>query len=201
MSVAMSEIDQLRDHVNQFKTIWFPEDKSCPKFWFRARDHKYRSTIHQLCDAHYNAVQHLIDEDSPNKILSEIASRKWCLRDQIVLAVMFDQMPRNALAIGFGKFRDCDPLRVGENVNDRFSLEFARLVLHQFNVSEITGDERLLCFFSLIFRHSNDFLTARNVLEALRDQEGHFPSLALKFFNETSKRALQLESELARDHR
>jgi hypothetical protein len=183
----MPIIEELRCVVLRFSNAWFPETGPNPKFWFRARDPKYRSEIHSLCEKNFHAIQTCIDNESPSDIISKALDLGWSTNELVILAVLFDQMPRNALAIGFGPFAGKDPLNVHENVDDSFSLDFAQRVLDIADLGTLS-DERQVCFFSLVFRHSADCDTAKKVLNNLRDSEGNLPPLAAKFWTETEKR-------------
>ena len=180
----------LREQVNAFRAAWFPEDGQVQKFWFRARDPKYRQVILALCEIHMHAVSDWMNTMTPGVLFQAAKDETMSTDELIILAVMLDQMPRNALAIGFGEFCGKDPTDVKNNISDEFYLSFARLVREEVGRSPV-ADHRILCFFSLVFRHSNDFSTAKAILEETRLPDGSLPPLADRFLVETSKRECQ----------
>lgn len=189
----MVDLNALRSHVAQFSHDWFPNDGSVLKCWFRARDLKFKSQIVYLCEKHFEIIHACKDSGLVDDFYRATSEQGWSVHERVVLAVMLDQMPRNALAIGFGPYHDKDPLHIRENISDQFSLEFANHIRQEdINLYQISSDERVICFFSLIFRHSNDFEAAQNVLHLLRDSEGKLPPLAAKFLAETVKRQQQV---------
>jgi hypothetical protein len=109
---------------------------------------------------------------------------------------MLDQVPRNALAVQYGPFHDSDPLDVRTYIDDSYSYNFALLHL-DIDKLKLICDTRIVCFYSLIFRHSNDLASARMVLMTLNSSDDdhdfkNLPPLALKFWSETEKRGKQL---------
>jgi uncharacterized protein (DUF924 family) len=178
-------IDDLRHAVAYFHSVWFPgaDSQVNQPFWFRARNAKYVETIRQLCDNCMHAVEHVLrNEISPVEILH--ACQDWPKADILVLSIMLDQMPRNALAIGFGRYKGMDPLDVASAIDNSYSLSLARAILSAGALG--AEDYRITCFFSLVFRHSNDFENARKVLRSI--SHAQLPPLAEKFIAETDKR-------------
>ena len=183
----------LRRIVEKFDSVWFPTDMSSPKFWFQARNAKFRPIVQELCKECLSGVDELTGSDlTPTNCLIELKSAGWSDREILVLAIMMDQMPRNALAINFGPYEEANRMNVRSNIDDSFALEFATTTRAHVSWKH-EADVRLICFFSLIFRHSNRFDEAREVLLSLRingeQEEGlKLPPLAEKFWKETQKR-------------
>jgi uncharacterized protein (DUF924 family) len=189
-----SYMDKLRDTVHYFRSVWFPPNGENQPFWFRARQEKYRNEIESLCQECFTPIiEHLCR--TPQVVIADLQAANWSPEELVILSVMFDQMPRNALAIKYGPYEHADPSRVNESLDDSFSLEFARIIQSIVNLSTIE-DIRLVCFYSLVFRHSNRFDDARSVLETLskRSDDGTLPPLAQKFWMETTKRQDALET-------
>ena len=138
-------------------------------------------------------VENLIQQVPLNDVEPWMKSNGLSPSEQTILAIMLDQMPRNALAIGFGRYSNVSNTNVKSLITESFSRKFSEIVMENFDLSQIT-DERIICFFSLIFRHANDFARARSVLTGLRDTEGNLPPLALKFWRETDKRETSLSN-------
>jgi hypothetical protein len=187
----MMTMSELRIYVQQFNEIWFPADQSFPKYWFRARDSKFKNVITQLCEKHAHVTHDIISQGSIDDILARMRSEDWSPAESVILAIMVDQMPRNALAINFREFRDADPKDVSAIKTDSFSHSLAAELLKAVNLRDIR-DIRVICFFSLIFRHANDFPVTRLVLSTLQRPDGTLPDLAQKFWNETEKREQSL---------
>jgi uncharacterized protein (DUF924 family) len=186
-TIPSMTIEALLVHVRDFHNIWFPPDGSIPRFWFRARDPKYVNQVQAMCVRFVLIVDEATSMQTPRALFDELRNHSWPAEDIITLAVMVDQMPRNALAIGYDSYEGKNPLDVSGNISDTFSIEFAQIVLNSVDLI-LVQDERVVCFFSLIFRHSHDFQTARRVLGVLKDSNGSLPNLASKFWNETQKR-------------
>lgn len=185
--------ENIRNQVHAFSAIWFPSDGSYPKFWFRARDNKYRAEVLQLCEKHWAFIKNLTETVPLNEVEAWIPMIGLSAPEQIILAIMLDQIPRNALAIGYGDFCDIANTDVKSLTTETFSRKYSECVLKNFDLSQTT-DERIICFFSLIFRHANHFTTSRSILALLKDAEGILPPLALKFMQETDKREASLSS-------
>ena len=183
------DLIRLRGAVENFANIWFPNDGSHVKFWFRARDKKYSLTITELCEKSFSPVDEITGL-LPTAVLEELEGSGWSSTELVELAVLLDQMPRNALAVNYGRYKGLDPRDVKGAVDDSFSLAFALVLLERLKFP-ITNDERLICFFSLVFRHSNDLDRAKMVLNTLRLSSGALPPLASKFWAENEKRAEQ----------
>ena len=183
----MEDEKQLKQCVRSFQSIWFPECGKNQPFWFRARMDRYKTIMLTICDS-CAVVLGVIEENSPHELLHNLQSLEWTQTQLITLSIMFDQIPRNALAIGYGQYSGCDPKSVSRYIDDTFSISFAKLVLPMIHLKSII-DDRILCFYSLIFRHSNDFLNARKILLASTSGDiDELSPLALKFWDETSKR-------------
>ena len=180
------DIGKLKDTVKKFATVWFPDDGSHVKFWFRARDRKFTQVITQLCEECLSGVEG-VTRSSPKSVFESLTAHDWSIQDMLTLAVMLDQMPRNALAVNFGRYVNMDPRDVSSAINESFSIAFSGLVLEQCDFPP-SIEERIVCFFSLIFRHANDFDNARKVLNFLRSSSGELPPMAAKFWVETDKR-------------
>ena len=190
----MIDLVKLRCTVAKFESVWFPlpiEDN--PKFWFQARNAKFRHLITDLCSECLNVVEELQSSNvSPVDLVNQLRSAGWSNKDLVVLAILLDQMPRNALAINFGRYADAERTNVGAVIDDSYALEFAsHIKTHFFHSNWV--DMRIVCFYSLIFRHSNRFDEAREVLLSLQssDEPGsdvQLPPLAQKFWSETQKR-------------
>jgi len=182
--------------IQQFRDVWFPVVGKNPPFWFRARDPKFKEPVIRLCEACLEGIEAIMTV-KPEFLIDQLLYDGTCSADDIiVLSIMFDQMPRNALAIQYGRFHNSNPVEVKQNLDDSFSLRFAKVVLQNIDIKAIK-DHRMICFFSLVFRHSNDFERARNVLLLLREIEGtdhDLPPLAAKFWQETLKREQQINS-------
>jgi uncharacterized protein (DUF924 family) len=189
-------IHAFKTKIVSFSQFWFPEDGSNPKYWFRARDKKFKNLITKSCEDSYNDLVRIAGAYSnPFDLKQELQSMRWGFFEMIILAIMFDQVPRNALAVQYGKFHEADPFDAKGNIDDSYSLSFANHILRSVNLHEIQ-DYRVICFFSLIFRHSNDFDSARQVLKSLAQDGEDFkvdslPPLAAKFWYETDKRENQ----------
>lgn len=151
--------------IDEFTEIWLPPDNSHPKFWFRARLQKHNLTIRNLCEKFLPIVQSVSSIDQIFNIFPEASDLQL-----IVFAIMMDQMPRNALALG-----------LVDSVDDTLSLAFAHKILPR--IKQV-NDERVVCFFSLIFRHANNFEQTRAILE-MNSPESTLTSV---FQKETDKR-------------
>ena len=190
----MLDIGELKIAVESFGTVWFPPDQSNQKFWFRARDDNYKQLMQTLCDKCFEPVNVLkTSGETPQIFVTKLLESGWHETDLLTLSIMIDQIPRNALAIQFGPFSNSDRTRVDLHVDDSYSLSIATDINKRVNLSRIS-DIRIICFFSLVFRHSNRFDEARKVLRNLvPDREispdgSPLPALAQKFWNETTKR-------------
>ena len=177
-------IDSLKQAVNHFGAVWFPgtDPENNQPFWFRARNAKHAPIIRELCESCMHIVNQVLTTATPPDTLL-LALRDWSQAEILTLSIMLDQMPRNALAIGFGGFSELNPLDVAAAIDDSYSLSLARTILDKDNTK--VDDYRITCFFSLIFRHSNDFVNARKVLSSFSRP---LPPLAEKFWAETNKR-------------
>jgi hypothetical protein len=187
------DIGELHRAVKIFANIWFPADGAHPALWFRGRQPKYSAVIRDLCANVLEAVQAVMTQFGREeaRLLYIMIRDGWPIADVYIAAVMFDQMPRNALAIGFGRFAGADPHKVAELVDDTFSLAFSKIVMERYPLTN-TSDMRVSCFLSLIFRHSNEFGISREILKVLLpcpdSDVSSLPSLAQKFWAETMKR-------------
>ena len=195
--------------VREFGKIWFPESESgkTQPFWFRARQEKYKQLMTDVAQHYLQFVEDIWKKDSTESLMH--ACEEWSVDDKCTLSVMMDQIPRNALAIGYGKYQSMDPLDVRAAIDDSLSLEFARCILNRCKIEHIT-DSRIVCFLSLVFRHSNDFANARLVLLSLSPntvepnigllemnvQDLQLPPLAEKFWVETNKRENSINSKI-----
>lgn len=197
MNHAEINHENIRKQVHAFSAIWFPSDGSYLKYWFRARDDKYRAEVLQLCEKHMAFIKKLTETVPLNDIEAWIPMNGLSAQEQIILAIMVDQIPRNALAIGYGDFCNIANTDVESLTTETFSRKYSECVLKIFDSSQ-TRDERIICFFSLIFRHANHFATSRSILALLKDAEGILPPLALKFMKETEKREASLSKSTPR---
>lgn len=190
-------MEPLKSAVAKFHITWFPTSGENQPFWFRARQAKFTAVLTDLCDTCIPVIENLHSTFSPSNLLH--ACTDWPVDDLVVLSIMLDQMPRNALAIGYGRYAGMDPLDVKAAVDDSFSLAFADSLRAEITIP--TTDERVVCFFSLVFRHANSFSATRNILLSLANctpSESELgsvdpnslglPTLALKFWIETAKR-------------
>jgi uncharacterized protein (DUF924 family) len=188
MNHDRSYMDKLRNTVQYFRSVWFPTGGEDQPFWFRARQEKYRETIQNLCHECLSPILEF-QSKSASDLLVDIQAADWSLEEQLILSVMFDQMPRNALAINYGPYAHAEPRRVDLAIDDSFSLQFAQSIRDIVDQQTIP-DVRVVCFYSLVFRHSDRFDDARSVLETLskKSEQGGLPLLAQKFWMETNKR-------------
>ena len=183
----------LRSKVSSFESVWFPVTGENQNFWVRARNAKFRGIIEKLCHECYNPVTQLQSSGiAPSQLVTDLVGAGWSDREILILAIMIDQMPRNALAINYGQFSYADRINVTDNIDDSFALALAEN-LRSHIVLKSVSDVRIVCFFSMIFRHSNRFDEARDVLLSLKMNEVNkpnpqLPPLAEKFWNETNKR-------------
>ena len=161
-----------KNFVNDFSSVWFPLGKGGPPFWFKAKQERYRQPVIALCRKFHEPIDKLIHAGS-DQAVQIVQSGGFTVTQIVVLAIMMDQMPRNACAIG--------ELPVS-HINDPVVLAFARWIDQNCDLSRIT-DERVLCFFSLIFRHSNELSRSRQILSSLPPTP-----LVSSFFTETNKR-------------
>jgi uncharacterized protein (DUF924 family) len=204
----MIDLASLQSAITRFSDFWFPNDKPTQPFWFRARDAKFRDIVSASCDDFYPPID-TITKTVPNvqSFLSQLFDAGYSDQELIVLSIMLDQVPRNTLAVGWGRFADADPKNVRASIDDSFSLAFATAVRGRVKLSAIS-DHRIICFFSLVFRHSDKFNIAREVLLSLSPSSDKpdtsapgvdvadlcLPALAQKFWQETDKRQKVLES-------
>jgi uncharacterized protein (DUF924 family) len=177
----------MKQHVSEFRNVWFPESGEVQKFWFRARNPKFSTIMTALCEKHAHAVSEWLKSYTPSALIKYAEKQNLSNEEFVILAIMLDQMPRNALAIGFGEYQGKDAFDVSSNISNEFSLQFARMVFDKIHEASIS-DHHVLCFLSLIFRHSNQFAEARAILEKARMNDGSLPPLAERFLTETSKR-------------
>ena len=194
-------MEPLQSAVAKFRMTWFPSTGENQSFWFRARQEKFRAILTDLCDTCIPVIENLHNTLSPSNLLH--ACTDWPVADLFVLSIMLDQMPRNALAIGYGRYAKMDPLDVKTAVDDSFSFAFADSLRVEITIP--TTDERVVCFFSLVFRHANAFSAARSILISLascKPSESELnsvaptrlglPALAQNFWTETTKREQSL---------
>lgn len=179
----------LRGTVALFSKSWFPQDGKSPPYWFQARDEKHYSVIHALSVELMPTVHLLLAMLSTHlgESIDQLLREEWPTVDMFTLAVLLDQMPRNALAIGYGG-------QTAQTVvaSDAVTLRFTTALLERIEIP-VNCDCRIVCFVSLVFRHSNQFLQARQILSTLRRdpssiEDAGLPTLATKFWFETSKR-------------
>jgi hypothetical protein len=106
---------------------------------------------------------------------------------------MLDQMPRNALAVKYGRFVSCDPFDTTNNLNDAVANKLAHVVYLR-RMHENVADERVICFLSLVFRHSNQIDITERILMSLASDgcADSLPPLGKKFWIETQKRRIFL---------
>lgn len=182
-------LDTLREKVRCFESKWFPPNGERGKFWFTARSSEFYPFMLDLCAQFMETVETVEILEDPQYLATALKEGRWPNETIVSLAVMLDQMPRNALAVNFGRFVSCDPLDVKNHIDDRFSYTFALSVLEKCMLSDV-HDERIICFFSLVFRHSNDFERSEKVLLTLSNDNSveTLPSLGKRFWNETQKR-------------
>lgn len=182
-------LEGLLEAVSRFSTAWFPEQGGSRPYWFRARDPKHRTIIHALCSEDMDIIEATLTvyAGQAARLVEQLMQSRWSGLNMCLLGVMLDQMPRNALAIGFMGYT---PDRVRSF--DSFTLDYISVVTEQFAMDSIS-DTRVVCFVSLIYRHSNKFDEARRILLSLGPKGEIFdptqlPSLAQKFWVETDKR-------------
>ena len=177
---------RMEEVVDRFSRVWFPHGEGSQPFWFCARQSQYKTFMNSHCDEFLEFTDALI-RSKPN--LPDFRRDEWLDSKIVTLAIMMDQVPRNALAIGYGRFACADSRRVSEFIDDGPTIEFAYQILAEVDLSAI-HDERVVCFFSLIFRHSNKFQEAREILLSLASHPENLPPLAARFWMETCKREL-----------
>lgn len=183
----------LRSKVSAFESVWFPATGENQKFWFQARNAKFHGIIEKLCHECFNPVTELQSSGiAPSQLVADLEGAGWSDTEMLILAIMIDQMPRNALAINYGQFSNADRISIADNIDDSFALALADNLRSRIALKSVS-DVRIVCFFSLIFRHSNRFDEARDVLLSLKMNEENkpnpqLPPLAEKFWNETNKR-------------
>ncbi len=184
-------LNELSEAVQKFATVWFPPDGSSQPYWFRARDQKHRAVIHQLCSDYMKLVEAIMTEfgQNVNLLAEHLISECWSDIHMCVLGVLLDQMPRNAIAI---EYRSNSSSAQYVAAFDIFTLQYISIVMTKLSLGTIL-DYRIVCFVSLIFRHSNKFEQARIVLRTLERQSEDtgkmgLPPLAQKFWLETDKR-------------
>ena len=187
-------LEILETKVEIFRSSWFPESGANQPFWFKARSAHFYSTIHDLCSQLMECVDTVLLQPDAKEFLNFLKEARWSSQNILYLAVMLDQMPRNALATNFGRFSSCDNRDTQTLIDDKFSYTFACEILRLQMHAAIT-DERLICFFSLVFRHSNNLERAEEVLLRLSADASpeRLPILGMKFWEETQKRRKLLQ--------
>lgn len=190
-------LEKLETKVGIFRSSWFPESGATQPFWFKARSAQFNSMIHDLCSHLMEYVDTVLLQPDAKEFLNFLKEARWSSQNILFLAVMLDQMPRNALAANFGRFSSCDNRDTQKLIDDKFSFSFACEIFRQRMHGEIT-DERLICFFSLVFRHSNNLERAEEVLLCLSPDASpeRLPALGKKFWDETQKRRKLLQLSL-----
>eukprot|EP00035_Acanthoeca_spectabilis_P027984 m.468711 g.468711 ORF g.468711 m.468711 type:complete len:755 (-) comp27774_c0_seq1:941-3205(-) len=222
--------ETLKTAVRRFGEAWFPE--GCVEHplpvWFGARKRKHRSQVQALVTEFQGPLSELIslvddgcdtvDKDNAGgpaerDVSSSSASgdtaplflSHWPPTDRLLAAVLIDQMSRNWAAL------DGLPASISERADPAAFALASEVAAAHFNENQTSGvscGTAIFCFFTLVFRHSNEITNVDKSIRLLeRALAGHFSAVVLphgsrardlceRFLIESCAKKSSLESEV-----